>query len=67
METRTFICRECGKPFEMLAHTFEPGIEGIVVCYERGHMRFIKPANPQTCTKCLDEIRAQIREVEGSS
>ena len=67
METRTFICQECGEPFEIEADSFIPGVEGFVNGRSCGYKRFVDPTKPHTCDRCVAKILEQMMEVEGSS
>ena len=67
METRTYICRKCGKPFEITADAFIPGVEGFVNGSTCGYKVFFDPTKKLTCDECFDQILEEIRKIEGSS
>ena len=66
---REFICKQCGKKFNVEAEVFEPGVSGDIYTSDGKHVRYVDPTVKQTCPRCTanwynEEFLKQLAELE---
>lgn len=66
---REFICKQCGKKFNVEAEVFEPGVSGNIYTSDGKHIRYVDPTAEHTCPRCIanwynEEFLKQLAELE---